>query len=218
VFTASGSFHKSVLNLKHRPLKAYFKVQQSLSKCSQSTISVLLKLFNSVVKPILLYGSEVWGDFLKPRSHCPDFCPNCHGYSGPNYATVHHELCIIGTNRFKSAVKCSDFCPEWPRFYTSGWLLNSRDDTLLQSWWFLIILDSSWNLPTVLDMLKTIGSRADFVQSGGILEVFLASLDAIVNSRRGIVDTFGIFGAKRSNSGDSCVKNDQELVRHHYDK
>jgi hypothetical protein len=64
-------------------------------------------------------------------------------------------------------------------------------------------------------MFKTIGGRADFVQSGGILEVFLASLEAIVNSRRGIDETFGIVGAKRSNSGDSCVKNDQELERHH---
>jgi hypothetical protein len=65
VFTASGSFNKSVLNLKHRALKAYFKVQQYLSKCSQSTISLILKLSNSVVKPILLYGSEVWGSFLR---------------------------------------------------------------------------------------------------------------------------------------------------------
>jgi hypothetical protein len=35
-------------------------------------------------------------------------------------------------------------------------------------------------------MFKTIGSRADFEQSGRILEVFLASLDAIGNDRGSI--------------------------------
>jgi hypothetical protein len=79
----------------------------------------------------------------------------------------------------------------------------------------VVVLDDSWNLPTVLDMFKTMGSRADLVKYGGIIEVFLASLEAIVSSRRGIVETFGIFVAKRSNSGDSCDKNDKELVRHH---
>ena len=31
------------------------------------------KLFHTLVKPILFYNCEVWGSFLKPRSHALDY-------------------------------------------------------------------------------------------------------------------------------------------------
>jgi hypothetical protein len=49
-------------------------------------------------------------------------------------------------NREEYASICPELCPNWPQHKKSGWFLYIRADTLLQSWWFLIILERSWNI------------------------------------------------------------------------
>jgi hypothetical protein len=41
--------------------KAWFSVKGSLKKLGVLPISTAIKLFDNLVKPIMLYGSEVWG-------------------------------------------------------------------------------------------------------------------------------------------------------------
>ena len=60
VFNFNGKFNVGVKQLKDQGRRAMFAL---LQKCRQLQlpVSVQLELFNSLVRPILTYGSEVWG-------------------------------------------------------------------------------------------------------------------------------------------------------------
>ena len=65
-FSISGTFTEAKNDLHKRGLKAYFK----LKKCFEHhkpKIKTVLHVFDHTIKPILLYGSEIWGvlDFKK---------------------------------------------------------------------------------------------------------------------------------------------------------
>ena len=56
IFVPSGSLSKSILRLKEKASKAYFKIRENLFN---SSFKCSLKLFSSLVQPILGYGCEV---------------------------------------------------------------------------------------------------------------------------------------------------------------
>ena len=61
-FSISGSFSDAKSEFYKKGLKAYFK----LRKCFEGNkpkIKTLLHVFDHTVKPVLLYGSEIWGYF-----------------------------------------------------------------------------------------------------------------------------------------------------------
>jgi hypothetical protein len=58
--TASGSLAPARSNMYDRALKGTFKLK-SCTKDSNISPSLALKLFDQVIKPICLYGSEIWG-------------------------------------------------------------------------------------------------------------------------------------------------------------
>ena len=59
---SSGNFTCSIKDLADRATKAYYCAKSALSNC-QSSPRIQIKIFDSVVKPILTYGSEIWGAF-----------------------------------------------------------------------------------------------------------------------------------------------------------
>ena len=60
VFSASGSFSQARTDLYKRALKAFFKLRSNFGDLSPN-IDTSLHIFDHTVKPILLYGSEIWG-------------------------------------------------------------------------------------------------------------------------------------------------------------
>ena len=60
LFTTSGSFTKSTEDLYNRGLKAFFKLKRQLSQGNIKS-SLYTHLFDTMVKPVLLYTSEIWG-------------------------------------------------------------------------------------------------------------------------------------------------------------
>ena len=62
VFHKSGTFTKAIKDLACRASRAMFKLQ-SILKNLRTNPRLSIKLFDSVVKPIALYCSEVWGGF-----------------------------------------------------------------------------------------------------------------------------------------------------------
>lgn len=60
VFAASGSFSHAKSDLYNRGLKAFFKLKGIFGDLSPN-IDTSLHIFDHTIKPILLYGSEVWG-------------------------------------------------------------------------------------------------------------------------------------------------------------
>ncbi len=65
--TPSGSFSEAISNLDQKAKKAMFKVRNSLFKTSISP-KVCLHIFDTLVRPINTYCSDVWGAFL-PNTH-----------------------------------------------------------------------------------------------------------------------------------------------------
>ena len=60
--SSTGSFSAALDSLYKKALRALFGIYSTLNIYSDGThISLFLKLFDSLVKPILLYGSEIWG-------------------------------------------------------------------------------------------------------------------------------------------------------------
>ena len=61
LITPNGSFKTAVKNLENKARKAWFSVKGSLQNLGALPVPTVIKLFDNLVKPILLYGSEVWG-------------------------------------------------------------------------------------------------------------------------------------------------------------
>lgn len=56
----TGKLHKAQEDLRHRALKAYFKMKQLIYTENSIPIKTYIKLFDTMVKPILLYCCEIW--------------------------------------------------------------------------------------------------------------------------------------------------------------
>lgn len=62
VFIPSGKMHTGIEHLINKAKKAWFSIQKSLMKSKEKTVHTYTKLIDSVIKPVLLYACEVWGD------------------------------------------------------------------------------------------------------------------------------------------------------------
>ena len=60
--TSTGSFHLNMQEVRNKALRALYSLYSSISLYSgEGTISLFLKLFKILIKPILLYACEIWG-------------------------------------------------------------------------------------------------------------------------------------------------------------
>lgn len=60
IFNNTGKFNEAKKNLYDKGLKASFKLYKSIKSASPS-LKTLLHIFDHTIKPIVLYGSEIWG-------------------------------------------------------------------------------------------------------------------------------------------------------------
>jgi len=66
-FDKSGSFNCAKKELAKKAQRAYFHIKSVINKDGNPIPKLSIKLFDSLVKPILLYCSEVWGGFGQRR-------------------------------------------------------------------------------------------------------------------------------------------------------
>ena len=62
IFIPSGKMHFGVQNLVNKAKKAWFAIQKYLHRSKEKSIHTYTKLIDSLIKPILLYSCEAWGD------------------------------------------------------------------------------------------------------------------------------------------------------------
>ena len=74
IFSYCGSFTKAVEHLTAQALKALFKLKQ---KSSSHNIITSLKLFDTLILPIIRYCSEVWSPFLSKGLNDNNFLHLC---------------------------------------------------------------------------------------------------------------------------------------------
>ena len=148
-FNFNGKFNRSIKELKDQGRRAMFSLLQK-SRHLELDISVQIELFNSLVRPILTYGCEIWGyacieiieslqlEFLKYILHVKKSTPNCfvYGESGqyPLYIHVYsrmikfwHKLTICSEDKISSLFlktihECYDF-----NIFQSEWLTKIKN-------------------------------------------------------------------------------------------
>ncbi len=59
--SSNGSMHLAQDRLAKQGLKAWFYIRNNLYSAKVWPVNVFIKSFDTVVKPIILYGSEIWG-------------------------------------------------------------------------------------------------------------------------------------------------------------
>ncbi len=60
--SATGKLNLAVNELKEKARRAFYAIKKSIQ--IEIPIRIWLKIFQSVIEPIALYGSEVWGPLL----------------------------------------------------------------------------------------------------------------------------------------------------------
>ena len=68
-FTSSGTFSLAKNELYKKALKALFKLRKDFLSLNPG-IKTSINVFDHTIKPILLYGSEIWGTFNVNNSKC----------------------------------------------------------------------------------------------------------------------------------------------------
>jgi exonuclease III len=64
ILTPSGKFSSTQKYLYDKASRALIVLRKTLFKVPELAVKTQLRLFDSMIKPILLYGSEVWGAYL----------------------------------------------------------------------------------------------------------------------------------------------------------
>ena len=63
IIDSAGKFNKGIERLYIKANRAYHSIKSNINFYNGANVNTLCKLFDSVVKPVLLYGSELWGIF-----------------------------------------------------------------------------------------------------------------------------------------------------------
>ena len=61
VICVTGSPKKGLFDLRDRARKAFYKLKQALGTAFYRNITLTIKLFDTLIKPILMYASDFWG-------------------------------------------------------------------------------------------------------------------------------------------------------------
>lgn len=69
VITPSGEICTGLKDLRDRALKAFMKIKNDLGPSFNQDIPIILKLLDSLVKPIILYASDFWGCLKLPKNN-----------------------------------------------------------------------------------------------------------------------------------------------------
>ena len=65
-----GTFKKAITRLYNKSWKAYLSLMENFNFHNGSAVSVMLKLFNTMVQPILTYECELWGVYGWRKNEC----------------------------------------------------------------------------------------------------------------------------------------------------
>ena len=99
IFTPSGEIKSALDDLRERALKAYMCMRDKLGTCFNTYLGDTIQLFDTLIKPILLYGSDFWGCLSLPKNNPIEnlhlmFCKHLLGVQ--KYTTTNGVLLELG--------------------------------------------------------------------------------------------------------------------------
>ena len=69
LFTPSGEIKSGLHDLRDRAFKAFMKLRNQMGTSFNQNIPIALDLFDTMIKPILLYSSDFWGCLKLPKEN-----------------------------------------------------------------------------------------------------------------------------------------------------
>ena len=98
VFSSSGTFKAAAANITDRARRALFKLKQYDVR---SNVALSLKLFDSLVMPVIRYGSEVWSIFATKGLNDSNFLKLC---DSTVVEKIHVQFCkyLLGVGKKSS--------------------------------------------------------------------------------------------------------------------
>ena len=69
LLTPSGEINSGLNDLRDRALKAFMKLKSTMGDLFFKNIRITLYLYDSLIKPILLYASDFWGCLKPPKNN-----------------------------------------------------------------------------------------------------------------------------------------------------
>ena len=69
VITPSGEIKTGLSDLRDRAMKAFFSLKRCMGELFNTHIDITLHLFDTLIKPILLYASDFWGGLKPPQDN-----------------------------------------------------------------------------------------------------------------------------------------------------
>jgi len=69
LITPSLNLNSSLKDLKDRAMRAFYTLKSKMGDQFKRDITTSLHLFDSLIKPILLYGSDYWGCLKLPKNN-----------------------------------------------------------------------------------------------------------------------------------------------------
>lgn len=101
-FTYNGNFHQAIKNMQTKAMRALYKISCSLNSGDVRNCNLFIKLFDAMVKPILLCGCQVWSQRLLKYFLSHDF----GNLSRLPFEQLHHKLCrqALGLGKYSSSI------------------------------------------------------------------------------------------------------------------
>ena len=85
-----GNFKKAIARLRGKAYSAYRSIRQEFNFHNGSSVAVMTRLFDTIVKPIMLYGSEIWG--LHGWRKCEEICVKNYLFSKKSEPEKLHSI------------------------------------------------------------------------------------------------------------------------------
>ena len=103
IFNQQGTFKQAIELLTQKGLRAYYAIRKDFNFYNNTTAKTQIKLFETMVQPILLYGSEVWGIFGW-RSNTPRCIKQYILNQKHPFEAVHTKMCknALGVHKHAS--------------------------------------------------------------------------------------------------------------------
>ena len=107
VFTYNGNMKHSADELYKKGLKAFFKLKSQFLNFENIPIKISLKLFDTLIRPIITYGCEIWFS---------DYKFDLKNINNLNTEKLHHKMLktILGVKRQTSNLACRLECKKEP--------------------------------------------------------------------------------------------------------
>ena len=120
VISASGNFKLAIEQLLHKASRAFYSIRQEFHFYNNTSPKVILKLFETMIQPILLYGSELWSLFGCTKNtlfHIQKYL----FHEKVKFETLHTKMCrnVLGVHKKATEILVKAELGRYPLMLTS---------------------------------------------------------------------------------------------------